>query len=193
MAIGTALMNRWDLTTGALQGYGVDGSQVNFSFGTSLTDVILKAAGNNQTWGLFKNGSITAAVMETLTDYIDVEIGIPSDAKELAKISPNCYSVLSAIWGASDIAAGVRYDVRVGAIATHWNSKSNESTKAEKLGLDYRLGNLGRTEKTYGNIFFGLYRTPRSGGSSGGGRGGGGGSGGPSAPGRGGGRRNGPQ
>ena len=153
-------MNRWELTTGAIQGYGIDGQIAKYNFGSSLSDVILKATGNNVGWGLWTNGRLNDRVAKVFSSYIDVEVGNPTTAEELFSSSRSCYTVASAIWVAQSIAAGVRFDVKAGGYATHWNSTATPASNPESFELDSRLINLGNTGRSVGNTFFGLSQFP---------------------------------
>lgn len=72
--IATALENRYDIANGNITAYTASGGTVNPGLfggpGTSLTNVILQAAGNNQSWGIYTNGKLDS--MSTLKQVLPI-------------------------------------------------------------------------------------------------------------------------
>lgn len=158
--IGTAIMNRLDMSNGKLTGYGNDGKSYAYKFGSSLSEVILKGGGEGKAWGSFANGRLSDEALDRLNSALDVDLGSAASAEEIADRSSECYTVMSAFWGAQQISNGVRLDPSGGGLALFWNSSSTVRTKASDRDLNGELVNLGRSDKDSGNVFFGLLKYP---------------------------------
>src|ERR1039457_3950663 len=98
--IATALENRYDIANGNLTAYTASGGTVNPAAfggpGTSLTNVILQAAGNNQSWGIYTNGKLDS--MSTLQKVLktDVSVGTQVALSSGNSVNSECFAVLSA-------------------------------------------------------------------------------------------------
>lgn len=128
--IATALENRYDIANGNLTAYTASGGTVNPSAfggpGTSLTNVILQAAGNNQSWGIYTNGKLDA--MSTLQKVLktDVSVGTQVALSSGNSVNSECFAVLSAATEALLAQGGARYEPS-GVILTYWNLATNSS------------------------------------------------------------------
>lgn len=116
---------------------------------------MLNAGGNNQSWGIFRNGQLSGLALSGLNSALNVELGNPKNTDQLATASPECYAVLSAFWAVGQLNNGLRLGP-AGGIALYWNSKANLTTTAAAIFLNPELVNLGRSDKVAGNVFFGL-------------------------------------
>lgn len=162
--IGTAIMNRLDMSRGQLVGYGSDNKPYQYQFGNTLSEVILNAGGNNRpSWGIFADGKLAGEALGELNKALGVDVGDPKSADDILARSRECANVVSAIFGMGQIVRGVRLDPP-GGIALFWNSGRgfNENTAASAMGLNAELINFGRTHKKSGNIpDFGLTRSAK--------------------------------
>jgi RHS repeat-associated protein len=154
--IGTAIMNQRDASTGVLNGYGIDGNQHYYPYGTDLTSIILRAGGNNQDWGMFAGGSLRPDFVSSLEWALSLDVGTGSLREIEAK--PECYAVLSAVGQAILVYnIGKRLYFAEG-YQLHWNSSgaNDASTTAAQRDLNPYLANLGRSglSRTW---FFGMY------------------------------------
>jgi hypothetical protein len=154
--IATALENRYDIAHGTLTAYTVGGGTVDASAfggsGTSLTDVILQAAGNNQSWGIYTNGQL--GNMATLQNVLNTDtsvgtqVGLPSGGS----VNTECFSVLSAVTEALEAQDGLRTGPS-GVILTYWNLATNSSPAGGNTVTVPRI-------RTNGNTFYGYLSAP---------------------------------
>ncbi len=153
--IATALVNRYDIARGTLTAYTARGGTVNSNAfggsGASLTSVILQAAGNNQSWGIYTNGQLDnmATLQKVLnTDTsVGAQVGLPNGGS----VNSECFSVLSAVTEALYAQAGFRTEPN-GVILTYWNLATNSSPAR---------GNTATVPKirASGNTFYGYFST----------------------------------
>jgi len=128
--IATALENRYDIANGNIIAYTAQGGTVNPALfggpGTSLTNIILQAAGNNQSWGIYTNGKLDS--MSTLQQVLrtDVAVGTQVALPSGNSVNAECFAVLSAATEAILAQGGARYEPS-GVILAYWNLATNSS------------------------------------------------------------------
>ena len=130
--IATALENRYDIANGNIVAYTASGGTVNPGLfggpGTSLTNVILQAAGNNQSWGIYTNGTLDS--MSTLKQVLSTDISVGPQVQLLPgsnfTVNSQCFAALSAATEALLAQGGARTEPS-GVILTYWNLATNSS------------------------------------------------------------------
>ncbi len=153
--IATALENRYDIAHGRLTAYTGSGGTVNPAvFGgssASLSSVVLQAAGNNQSWGIYTNGQ--ADFMDDLKTALghDASVGPQVSLPGGGSVSSECFSILSAVTEALTAQSGARYEPN-GVILTYWNKASNDSPDPTNTQTVAKIRALG-------NTYYGYYAT----------------------------------
>jgi hypothetical protein len=81
--VATALMNRFNIANWGITAYTASGTVVNPNqfaggLGATLSNIILQAAGNGQTWGIYTDGKLNPTPLNTLQSALntDVSVGI---------------------------------------------------------------------------------------------------------------------
>ncbi len=99
--------------------------------GTSLTNVILQAAGNNQSWGIYTNGLLDS--MTTLNKVLSTDISVGTQVQLLPgsdfTVNSECFAALSAVTEALYALDGTRTEPN-GVILTYWNLATDSSPAA---------------------------------------------------------------
>ena len=93
------------------------------------TDVLLQAAGNNQSWGIYTNGKLNN--MSTLQQVLntDVSVGTQVALSSGNTVNTQCFAALSAATEALIAQNGTRTEP-TGVILTYWNLATNSSPAA---------------------------------------------------------------
>lgn len=92
----------------------------------SLTNIILQAAGNNQSWGIYTNGKLNN--MSTLQQVLntDVSVGVQVQLPSGNSVNAQCFAALSAATEALLAQDGVRTEPN-GVILAYWNLATDNS------------------------------------------------------------------
>jgi RHS repeat-associated protein len=157
--IATALENRCDIANGNIIAYTKSGGTVNPAAfggpGTTLTAVILQAAGNNQSWGIYTGGQLNSQIMSTLMTVLntDVSAGTQVDLPTGGSVNAECYAVLSAVAEATYAQLGLRTEPS-GVTLAYWNLARNMSPDPANTQTVPKISPNGDT-------FYGYFATPQ--------------------------------
>ena len=155
--IATALENRYDIANGKLTAYTATGGTVNPAAfggpGTSLTSVILQAAGNDQSWGIYSGGKLESDSLSSLKTVMktDVSVGTQVVLPSGGSVNAECFAALSAATEALLAQGGARFEPN-GVILTYWNLATNSSP-------DRRNTQTVAPVSLNGDTFYGYFTT----------------------------------
>jgi RHS repeat-associated protein len=155
--LATALENRFDIANGTLTAYTKSGGTVDPNAfggpGATLTDVILQAAGNNQSWGIYTNGAFDDmnALLKVLNTDVSVGTQVPLSSGN--SVNTECFAALSAVTQALEAQSGVRTQPD-GVILAYWNLATNSSPAGNQTITVPKI-------RIKGDTFYGYSATPQ--------------------------------